>query len=111
LAFWLIKLHKLCSPKVKINFLNSLINKVSSKSENYIDICLIIYEIALGDKEMLNYLLKINIIGRLIVNITREKDKFKEVLEVYETESEIGYEEQIEKSILEELKNRKLRLQ
>lgn len=60
---------------------------------------------------MLNYLLKINIIGRLIVNITREKDKFKEVLEVYETESEIGYEEQIEKSILEELKNRKLRLQ
>lgn len=84
---------------------------MSSKSENYIDACLIIYEIAVNDKEMLTYLLKVNILGRLIVNISREKDKFKELLEVHPTESEIGYEEQVEKTPSEELKNKKLRLQ
>lgn len=70
-----------------------------------------IYEIALNDREMLTYLLKVNILGRLIVNITREKDRFKELLEVHPTESEIGYQQQIQKSVLEELKNKKLRLQ
>lgn len=43
-------------------------------------------------------------------NITKEKGVFKDLLEVQTTnDSEIGYEDNMERSLLEELKLKKLR--
>jgi hypothetical protein len=111
LAFWMVGLYKISSAETRRNFINALVNRVTSRMENNIEVSLLLYEIAHGDKEMLGYLIKNNILGRMIPNITKEKGSFKELLELREnSESEIGYEEVVEKTLLEELKLKKMRM-
>ena len=111
LSYWLLGLYKLAGTQSKVNFAHFLINKLTAKGENFLDVCLLIHEMCLSDKEMLTMMVKQQIVGRLMANIVKDKDKFKGLLEVTAPESEIGYEEHIEKSLLEELRLKKLRMQ
>ena len=75
MAFWLVHLFRTSSIEMKKYFCNALINRITSKMENNIEVSLILFEISRNDQDVLVYFIKNNLLGRMFSSISREKEK------------------------------------